>query len=261
MFTEKQCKLIAGKPFEESDQDSYEALMTMEDKEIRFWDSVNKLPNNMEEEEWEIIRTDYHERLAKMKADSIAKEKETFDIICKNLKQNDFQGMSETGMLVKELQDLFSIDEETGYIVSNKWEVIISTIDKLFDYLEVVKEREIFMNAVEGDFSYAEKFNMWLDTHNSDDEIEDDFIFGYDKKIIGMMKDFLTENQWVEVMDGYWCTMELYKSGSDYYRGARTLQEAYEAELGIQKSLERAKSQEKNGGLVIKINEDDEWNF
>lgn len=261
VFTEKQCKLIAGKPFEESDQDSYEALMTMEDKEIRFWDSVNKLPNNMEEEEWEKVRVDYHERLAKMKADSIVKEKETFDIICKNLKQNDFQGMSETGMLVKELQDLFSIDEETGYIVSNKWEVIISTIDKLFDYLEVVKEREVFMNAVEGDFSYTEKFNMWLDTHSSDDEIEDDFIFGYDKKIIGMMKDFLTENQWVEVMDGYWCTMELYNSGSDYYRGARTLQEAYEAELGIQKSLERAKSQEKNGGLVITKDEDDEWNF
>jgi hypothetical protein len=39
-----------------------------------------------------------------MKADSIAKEKETFDIICKNLKQNDFQGMSETGMLVKRVE-------------------------------------------------------------------------------------------------------------------------------------------------------------
>jgi DNA polymerase elongation subunit (family B) len=259
VFTEKQCKLIAGKPFEESDQDSYEALMTMEDKEIRFWDSVNKLPNNMEEEEWERVRTDYHERLAKMKADSIAKEKETFDIICKNLKQNDFQGMSETGMLVKELQELFSIDEETGYIVSNKWEVIISTIDKLFDYLEVVKEREIFMNAVEGDFSYTEKFNMWLDTHNSDDELEDDEVI--EDETIGIMKGFLTENQWIEVMDGYWCTMELYNSGSDYYRSARTLEEAYQAELGIQKSLERAKSQEKNGGLVITKDEDDEWNF
>jgi len=260
VFTEKQCKLIAGKPFEESDQDSYEALMTMEDKEIRFWDSVNKLPNNMEEEEWERIRTDYHDRLAKMKAEAIAKEKETFDNICKNLKQNDFQGMSETGMLVKELQEMFSIDEETGYIISNKWEVIISTIDKLFDYLEVVKEREIFMNAVEGDYSYTEKFNMWLDTHNSDDEIEEDEEVVEDETI-GMMKDFLKENLWIEVMDGYWVTNELFNSGSDYYRGARTLEEAYQAELGLQKSLERAKEQERKGGLIIKQNDDDEWNF
>jgi hypothetical protein len=164
--------------------------------------------------------------------------------------------MSETGMLVKELQDLFSIDEETGDIVSNKWEVIISTIDKLFDYLEVVKEREIFMNAVEGDFSYTEKLNMWLETHNSYDELEE---VVKDENIC-MMKDFLRENQWIEVMDGYWCTMELYNSGSDYYRGAGTLEEAYQAELGIQKSLERAKEQERVGGLVIKQN-DDEWNF
>ena len=187
-------------------------------------------------------------------------EKETFDIICKNLKQNDFQGMSETGMLVKELQELFSIDEETGYIVSNKWEVIISTIDKLFDYLEIVKEREIFMNAVEGDYSYTEKFNMWLDTHNSDDEIENDEEVIEDETI-GMMKDFLKDNEWIEVMDGYWCTIELYNSSSDYYSGARTLEEAYQAELGIQKSLERAKEQERKGGLIIKQNDDDEWNF
>jgi hypothetical protein len=76
------------------------------------------------------------------------------------------------------------------------------------------------------------------------------------------MKDFLKNNLWIEVMDGYWCTMELYNSGSDYYRGARTLEEAYQAELGIEKSLGRAKEQEKKGGLIIESNpDDDEWNF
>lgn len=172
VFTEKQCKLIAGKPFEESDQDSYEALMTMEDKEIRFWDSVNKIPNNIEEDEWEIVRLDYHERLAKNKADGITKEKETFDNICKNLKPIDFQVMTETGELVKELNLLFYIDEETDMLMSQKWHEPICTLVKIFSYLEIVNECEIFMNAIEGEYSYDDKFNMWLNKHNSEDLVE-----------------------------------------------------------------------------------------
>ena len=62
VFTKKQCTLIAGKPFKPEDQDTYEALMIMEDKEIRFWDSVNKIPNNIEETEWEEVRQDWKER-------------------------------------------------------------------------------------------------------------------------------------------------------------------------------------------------------
>lgn len=62
VFSRSQCELIAGKPFEETDQDTYEALMMFEDKEIRFWDSVNKIPNNIEEAEWEEIRSDWKEK-------------------------------------------------------------------------------------------------------------------------------------------------------------------------------------------------------
>ena len=62
MFTESQCELTSGQPYNKEDQDTYEDLMIMEDKEIRFWDSVNKIPNNMEEDEWEAIRKDYHVR-------------------------------------------------------------------------------------------------------------------------------------------------------------------------------------------------------
>jgi hypothetical protein len=29
--------------------------MRMEDKEIKFWVKVDKLPNNMEQDEWEVI--------------------------------------------------------------------------------------------------------------------------------------------------------------------------------------------------------------
>jgi hypothetical protein len=45
--------------------------MRMEDKEIKFWVKVDKLPNNMEQDEWEVIVTDYHERLRLAKIDGV----------------------------------------------------------------------------------------------------------------------------------------------------------------------------------------------
>ena len=62
-FTIEQCKLTNGNPFEPEHQDSYEDLMTMEDKEIKFWMRVNKTPNNMTQTDWDLIVADYTERM------------------------------------------------------------------------------------------------------------------------------------------------------------------------------------------------------
>lgn len=43
-FTEEQSKLVSGYPNKEGDQDTYEALMTPERKEIEFWLKVNEVP-------------------------------------------------------------------------------------------------------------------------------------------------------------------------------------------------------------------------
>ena len=43
-FTEDETKLVSGYPNKEEDQDTYEALMTPERKEIEFWLSVNQTP-------------------------------------------------------------------------------------------------------------------------------------------------------------------------------------------------------------------------
>jgi hypothetical protein len=64
-------ELVSGISNKVGDQDSYEDLMRMEDKEIKFWVKVDKLPNNMEQDEWEVIVTDYHERLRLAKIDGV----------------------------------------------------------------------------------------------------------------------------------------------------------------------------------------------
>ena len=43
-FTEEQSKLVSGYPNKETDQDTYEALMTPERKEIEFWTKINEVP-------------------------------------------------------------------------------------------------------------------------------------------------------------------------------------------------------------------------
>lgn len=56
IFTTSQCELIAGVPFEESDQDTVEDLLTLSEGELKFWDKVGVDCNyiyDLAEEGWE----------------------------------------------------------------------------------------------------------------------------------------------------------------------------------------------------------------
>jgi DNA polymerase elongation subunit (family B) len=56
IFTTSQCELINGVPFEESDQDTLEEVMTLSEGETNFWNRVNQSENHMyelAEEGWE----------------------------------------------------------------------------------------------------------------------------------------------------------------------------------------------------------------
>lgn len=61
-FTDDECKLCSGQPNKESDQDTFEQLMTMEDKEIKFWIKNNLTPPFFEEcgmGNWEEFKQNY----------------------------------------------------------------------------------------------------------------------------------------------------------------------------------------------------------
>jgi hypothetical protein len=49
--------------------------MRMEDKEIKFWDKVDMVPNNMDDDEWIALRDDYKVRMVIAKAEGIEREK------------------------------------------------------------------------------------------------------------------------------------------------------------------------------------------
>ncbi len=171
-FTEKECELIAGQPYNEEDQDSYEALMTMDDKEIRFWTSVNKLPNFMEQEEWDAIVVDYEERMRVERLNGIQEEKDRLDAIFQTLEVKDLSDIEIYGTLPKMVEiisDLYQ-DEETStyYLKSRKWEVNLCKFDDMWKYEDTAKERAVWYQF-QGNSNDEERFEQWLD-YKSEDE-------------------------------------------------------------------------------------------
>ena len=65
-FTEEESTLVSGVPYSADDQDTFERLMVMEDKEISFWVSVGKTPPFANEcgIDWEEIVRDYKIRMS-----------------------------------------------------------------------------------------------------------------------------------------------------------------------------------------------------
>jgi hypothetical protein len=77
------------------DQDSYEDLMRMEDKEIKFWDKVDMVPNNMDDDEWIALETII--RLEWSPKQKVSKEKkEALEDIFKHLELDEINIMYDT---------------------------------------------------------------------------------------------------------------------------------------------------------------------
>tara|TARA_R110000772_G_scaffold17946_3_gene49851 strand:- start:8194 stop:11631 length:3438 start_codon:yes stop_codon:yes gene_type:complete len=168
-FTEKECELISGKPFKETDQDAYEHLMTMEDKEIIFWDRVDKVPNNMEEAEWTDIRDDWKTRVAQERLDSIQRETDLIIDVCKHLEVPDFVQVNQHNELPAELTSFCHVDDIDGvfYLFSNKWKVRLHEFNIFFKYEEIAKERQTFYNTIGEVKSPVELYNLWVE-HTKD---------------------------------------------------------------------------------------------
>ena len=138
-FTDDECKLVAGEPYNLTDQDTYEQLMTMEDKEIKFWLSVDKKPPYTEEcgMNWEEIKQDYLERMEILKKEGIRDEVEKYNEIIDNLKQSDVDDFIEEGIIPDSILKLVDEDNDSNNFVSRKYGVVIGNIfdiiDKSFD--------------------------------------------------------------------------------------------------------------------------------
>jgi DNA polymerase elongation subunit (family B) len=195
IFTKSECELVSGMPFKVTDQDSYEELMTMEDKEIKFWDKVNKVPNYMDEKEWISIRQDYHERMEIAKAEGIASEKDKLDNIFKLLEFKQLNDVVTKGELPL---DVFIISDialdGSGNLVSRKWGEVLCHIEEIFKYEKeaIARHNYYIYNQIE---DVENRYEQWLDYISEQEIMHGVLIFDED----GDKSDILRKNSKVIV--------------------------------------------------------------
>lgn len=145
-FTEEQCRLVSGEPNKVSDQDTYEQLMTMEDKEIKFWKTYGLIPPFLEEcgmGKWEDIVADYDRRMEEEKRLGIDKEKERFLQIVSEMSEEEIEKFFDDGELPETLLRFADIDPLSTNFLSKKFNVPIGNIDDIMDKVESMKYSEV----------------------------------------------------------------------------------------------------------------------
>lgn len=129
-FTEGESHLVAGQPYESIDQDTYEQLMTIEDKEIKFWIENNKVPPYTKEcgMDWEKIKQDYLSRQEELKKEGIREEKALYDEIIRKITKDDVDKVLEDGLLPDKLLSIIDEDVNDGNFISKKYKIKIGNI-------------------------------------------------------------------------------------------------------------------------------------
>lgn len=145
-FTEEESKLCSGEPNKITDQDTYEQLMTMEDKEIKFWTTYNLVPPFIEEcgmGRWEDIVSDYNERKIKEKELGIDKDRETYEKILSELNSDDIDSFIEDGEIPKSILKIVDLNPTTMEFVSKQYkDVVIGSIYDILDVSENIIETD-----------------------------------------------------------------------------------------------------------------------
>lgn len=189
IFTRKECELTAGMPYNEEDQDSYEDIMTLSDDEIRFWTSVDKIPNHIDEDKWEETVEDYRIRIREAKHESLNNERELLDEKFKMLEISELDEVSELietdpdayqlWLLEKLNVDIdFDEEKEKFYFKSYKWAWDDSKFTQdinnylcdeaeMFKYREEAEERAEFYDKINlANMLYKSEvapYQLWLD--------------------------------------------------------------------------------------------------
>lgn len=135
-FTEEQCKLIYGQPLNESDEDKLEDVMMPEDKEIKFWLSINERPPFVDEcgLNWEEITADYLKRQEILQKEGIRDEVAKYNDFLENtLTKAMYDDFIDDGEIPAELSSFLDVETNGMNLVSKKYNVVIGSLMDIID--------------------------------------------------------------------------------------------------------------------------------
>lgn len=136
IFTEEESRLTSGEPYDKNDQDTYEALMTMEDKEIKFWLSVDREPPFVKEcgMDWEELKNDYIERMRVFENEANKKALEAYRAAIENLKPSDVETFISEGKLPAAVAKIAEEDVNSTNLISKTTGIVLGTIMDIIDF-------------------------------------------------------------------------------------------------------------------------------
>jgi DNA polymerase elongation subunit (family B) len=162
-YDNKHGILTSGEPMKESDQDTYQDLMTMEDKEFKFWINVNKTPNCMSDDGWTVLRDDYIVRMEAKRVINIANEKATLEELFKKLEISDIVNFG-NAIIPSDISTLAIMSLSDGFFYSNLYDVKLLPLEDIYKYESDAKERDEFYKTlpIDLDFSKVSKYELWF---------------------------------------------------------------------------------------------------
>ena len=143
-FTDDQTKLVSGEPNNPGDQDTYEQLMTMEDKEIRFWAKYPEFEIPYLKEcgmNWDDILADYNRRMAEEKAKGIDIIRQQYEEALNNLTSEDTEKFMD-GELPDSIRKIVEINENGQFVCKQYPDHIIGSILDLLERAEVYSSED-----------------------------------------------------------------------------------------------------------------------
>lgn len=116
-FTEEQSKLVSGYPNKEGDQDTYEALMTPEKKEIAFWTKINEVPPFVKEcdIDWDDLVTKYMEEAENEKNELFESENAKYLKALEELTKKDIEEFETEGKIPTSLSSIVTMNTDMRF--------------------------------------------------------------------------------------------------------------------------------------------------
>ena len=113
-FTETQAALVSGYPNKEGDQDTFEALMTPERKEIEFWTSINEVPPFVKEcnIDWDKLVADYKSEIEEENNEIYKSENSRYIHALNNLTDSDIEAFEEEGKLPASIASIVTLGSD-----------------------------------------------------------------------------------------------------------------------------------------------------
>ena len=137
-FTEEQSKLVSGYPNKEEDQDTFEALMTPERKEIEFWVKINETPPFVKEcnIDWDTLVQKHLEEVENEKNELFETENAKYLEALETITNKDVEEFENDGKIPSSLTSIVTLGSDMRFYFKRIPDKTPSTGGFIFDDIQ-----------------------------------------------------------------------------------------------------------------------------